>query len=592
MRGPRAFLFLTGVLVLLGLVSYGLFQLALPRYYDRFGGGNNAAAGAQIGQTVFVGLVFLTLLLICAIAPSLTAGAISGEHQRKTYDLLMATPLAPFTILAGKLGAALSYVLLILLAAVPMTSLAYVFGGVTMEDLVKAFAVMGGLAIVFSVMGLFFSALFKRTGIAVGVSYLLLGLATLGSFFIYAVVGVMRGEQPPNWLLAVNPFSALASALVEGVVLDPNSVYSGSAMTPLLWGLAGGRFDNTTLPQIPLWQYTLALYASLTLLWLFLATQLIKPVRRFQFGRVGWLLIVLVIVGVIGALVAVFAPRFIPPLRAAWIWQNATQRNIVPNGTFLEPPDWNWQIAAVAAPTAKSETRAQTEWQRTTVLKGFVRVWNPTVDAATLTLTQPLNVPISEVAQVKLRLVLQIRNQASEVCGAAGDECPVMVQLRYTDVGGQAHTFTHGFYANGKPRPGIARACLTCEDRPQNQRVNMTNWITWESPDLYDARTPEETPRTFDSITVQFAGAAYDVLLARVNVLVREGRPLDFRSRFNATPRWSYTDALPYQILNFLNQFNMGGSSRRVPGGFIIQTGPAPFIAPPTAAPLPPFKTP
>ncbi len=586
MRGPRAFLFLTGVLVLLGLVAFGLFQLAAPRYAGPFGQ-TNVAAGAMIGQTVFVGLVFLTLLLVCAIAPSLTAGAISDEHQRKTFDLLMATPLAPITILSGKLGAALSYLVLILLAALPITSLAYVFGGVTIADLFKAFVVILGFGIAFSVMGLFFSALYGRTGLAVGTSYFLLGFVVLGTLFVYAVVGVMRGEQPPTWMLALNPFSAMASTLMDGIITDPNSVYgSGSPMTPLLWGLAGGSFDGNLVLSPPLWQYTAAVYGTLTLVLFLLATQLLKPVQRFRFGKMGWLILILIILLVIAGAAAIFLPMILPTLRNAWIWNNSTQRNLVTNGTFIEPPEWNWQIEAADA----SSVKPQTEWQRTTVEKGFLRVWNPEAQNARLSVTQPLKLELPPVAMMRLRLVMQIRKHASLVCGESGEECPVMVRINYTDVSGKEHNWAQGFYANGRGNMGVPMICVPCENRAGHKRVALASWVTYESQDLFDVPTPQEMPRTLNSITVKFSGSAYDVLVARVNVLLRDGKPLDFRSRHHQRPRWDFRQAVPYWVWMFLDGRNRGGpfpmpAPRRVGP---IEVQPMIPVPQPTLAPLPP----
>lgn len=303
MRGPRAYLFLTGVLVVLGLVSFGLFQLITPRY-DSFNQ-PTVGAGAMIGQFVFVGLVFLTLMMVCALAPSLTATAISGEHQRKTFDMLMATPLAPFTILIGKLGAALSYVALIMLAALPMMSLAYVFGGVTLSDLVKAFVVIGAFALAYAVMGLFFSVLFGRTGIAIGASFVVIVFALFGTLFIYLVVTVMRGNQPPNWVLMLNPFSVLSSVLVDGVVTDPNN-FSGSDMMRVLWGLSGGRFESIATRELPLWWYAFAVYGWLTVFLFALTTQLIKPVQRFRFRPLTWVLLVFLFVAPIPITLTLF----------------------------------------------------------------------------------------------------------------------------------------------------------------------------------------------------------------------------------------------------------------------------------------------
>ncbi len=580
MRGPRAFIFLTFVLTLLGLVSYGLFQLAMPRFY----GFNqpNVAAGAMIGQTVFLGLVFLTLLLICAIAPSLTASAISGEHQRKTYDLLMATPLGSFTILSGKLGAALSFIVLILLAALPMTSMAYVFGGVTVTDLLKAFAVLAGFAIAFGVMGLFFSALFQRTGLAVGASYLLVGFAMLGTFFVYAVVGVMRGEQPPNWMLALNPISAMASVLVDGLVADQNTIFSGGApMTSVLWGLSGGRFDGNFISETPLWQFSLALYTWLTILFFALATQLVKPVRRFRFGFwmvliVGMLLMALALVAL-----AIFAPTAFSPLRAALRWQMNPEREIVVNGNFNALSQTAWQIQDSAAQGVNSLSIVETNGKRAAQL-GNVSDKETRVQ----TLSQKLALPLPDAGAVRLRVTFRLGAHALPACSREGATCPLLIQLAYTDRLGAKHTWAQGFYASGKVnrKAGAPPRCLSCETRPMHIKAPQEEWHTFETGDLFESNLSQDAPSALDEIMLRTAGTTYTVQIARVSVLVHGGRPLFYgKRRNNQYPgQWSVGSIVPHWLWSWVygDKVFIDLHQPQPLGGF-IRRAPIPVMPPP-----------
>jgi ABC-type transport system involved in multi-copper enzyme maturation permease subunit len=294
MRGARAYVFLTVTLLLLGGVSYGLYRFVLALYSPSLGGGpgNASTMGPLIGQCVFVGVVFLALALICAVVPALTASAISSEHERKTFDLLIATPLRPASILFGKLIAALSYVFLILLAAVPLVSVSFVFGGVPLNDMLQALLLLLGFALTYSVIGLFFSSWFRRTTPAVAASYLVVLLFTFITGFIYIVTAAIQRNQPPAWLLILNPFSALASALVT-----PPTIGGFSSPLPtmqLLWFIAGGRLDvfSTQLRvPTPLWYYTVSCYGWLTILLYLLSAQLVKPVGRFRVRSWAWLFI-------------------------------------------------------------------------------------------------------------------------------------------------------------------------------------------------------------------------------------------------------------------------------------------------------------
>ena len=43
------------------------------------------ASGGTIGRVLFIGIVGVELFLVTFIAPTFTAGAISGERERQTY---------------------------------------------------------------------------------------------------------------------------------------------------------------------------------------------------------------------------------------------------------------------------------------------------------------------------------------------------------------------------------------------------------------------------------------------------------------------------------------------------------------------------
>src|SRR5690606_31149931 len=98
----------------------------------------------------------IEMMLVAFIAPAFTAGAISGEREHQTYELLRTTLLAPSKLVLGKLLAALFYVLLLLLAAVPLQSIAFFFGGVAETEVILAFVILFVTALLFCTMGLYF----------------------------------------------------------------------------------------------------------------------------------------------------------------------------------------------------------------------------------------------------------------------------------------------------------------------------------------------------------------------------------------------------------------------------------------------------
>jgi hypothetical protein len=270
------------MLLLLGTVSYALYRIVLATA----SGYSPSPVSPQIGQTLFFGIAFLELMMVCFVAPAVTAGAISGEREKLTYEMLLATPLRPASILWGKLVSGLSYVFLLIFAAIPMASLVFIFGGVTPRDMVKTLVILLAVAVTFGVIGIFMSTWWGRTSRATILSYLVVLALLIGPIFFYVLVGVVQGGEPPRWILVPNPMSALFSALTPSATVDSAS--------GIFWGLGmavGGNLSVLTgsgvqagVPR-PLYHYTLPLYGAISLVLYLLATRLMQPARRW---RVSW----------------------------------------------------------------------------------------------------------------------------------------------------------------------------------------------------------------------------------------------------------------------------------------------------------------
>ncbi len=185
MRGMRAFVVMT---VYLGLMS-GFATLIYFLYISATRASTSAAAG-EIGRVLFMAIVGLELLLIIFIAPAFTAGAITGERERQTYDLLKTTLLAGPSFVIGKLESALGYILLLLLAAIPLQSIAFLFGGVSELELVLSFVILTVSAIALGTVGIYFSAIMQRTLSASVRAYTVTLVVTFG---IPLVLGVLLG---------------------------------------------------------------------------------------------------------------------------------------------------------------------------------------------------------------------------------------------------------------------------------------------------------------------------------------------------------------------------------------------------------------
>jgi len=112
--------------------------------------------------------VFLTtqLVLGALVIPAFTAGAISGERERGTYELLYTTLLSPFAIVFSKVTASVSYIILLLVSSAPAACVLYLLGGVEFGAIVKAYLMTLCALVTASILCLQQSMRARRTSVA------------------------------------------------------------------------------------------------------------------------------------------------------------------------------------------------------------------------------------------------------------------------------------------------------------------------------------------------------------------------------------------------------------------------------------------
>ncbi len=278
MRGNRGFVVLT---VYLGLMS--LFTILLYLAYTASTANVYGPSSQIAGKVVFAGLVGIELFLVCFIAPAFTSGAISGERERQTYELLRTTLLPARSLVMGKLTSALSFIVLLLFAAVPLQSLAFLLGGVAPEEVMISLVVLLVTALASGSAGIFFSAVMRRTLGASVLTYAsalvaVLGLPLLMITFIPAYdifFGGYYGSSPSPLLQAILVYgfgvlvclNPLATALFTEMILVSEQSALGMSFT-----LSNGSTIPLVSPWIP---YTfICLFFSLVLI--LITIQLVK----------------------------------------------------------------------------------------------------------------------------------------------------------------------------------------------------------------------------------------------------------------------------------------------------------------------------
>ncbi len=175
MRGRRAFVVLTiYLLAMSGLISlvYAAYASAAATPYG--------PDPSQAGKVVFAVVIGVQGVLVLFIGPAFTAAAITGERERQTYELLQTTLLTPRWFVVGKLMSALSYILLLTVASIPLQSIAFLLGGLSFTELVVGQLLLAVTAVAFALYGLYCSSIMRTT--------LASSVATFGGT-LFAVVG-------------------------------------------------------------------------------------------------------------------------------------------------------------------------------------------------------------------------------------------------------------------------------------------------------------------------------------------------------------------------------------------------------------------
>ncbi len=292
MRGIRA----PVLLFIATAITIGIGLLILGPQWEDANYGDVSTVGlhmAEMGHSLFVGLMIVEGILCALIAPALTAGAISIEREQQTLELLLLTRLSSANLVLGKLLSSLSFALIILLCGLPVGAISFLLGGVDPAQFIWSLAVIFSVIIIFGAIGIYCSARFSKTTTAVVMSYVIclawLGLVPLGMKMmelfsegnsdIFLQLGLTIGVMLTLALVPATILSVLLTLIVRtrvprvvnlslyGVsaigicallylpnaldVLDPNMLMLGNpiaAMVMLLMDTTTSTFEGSSLP--------------------------------------------------------------------------------------------------------------------------------------------------------------------------------------------------------------------------------------------------------------------------------------------------------------------------------------------------------
>jgi len=210
--------------------------------------------------------------LIAFITPGLTAGAISGERERQTLNILLTTQQSSTSIIVSKLLSSLAFLVLMVVSSLPLYSLVFLYGGVSPKMVLIAFGLHLLTMLMIGSLGILFSTIIRKTMVATITTYGVMLFFVVGTALLY----VLFGEIVYN--LAQNPSGSSQSQRwlpYFFLILNPGIV--------MVESFDAGSFEYT-LQRLgitwPLWKGFTLFYIGISILALFVSIMRLRPRMR------------------------------------------------------------------------------------------------------------------------------------------------------------------------------------------------------------------------------------------------------------------------------------------------------------------------
>ncbi|MCH8333847.1 hypothetical protein IIC65_07935 [Candidatus Sumerlaeota bacterium] len=165
---------LSGVSCILMFISYPSDEVDLRNMIQRVG---------SIGSTLFIGMAIVEGVVAIIIAPMLTSGLATAEKEKDTFDFLRVTTLRARTFVGGCLLTTACFLLLVFSCTLPILGLTFIFGGVSMEQILSLNIVLFLVAMAVSSWGIFNSTNYRRSRSVRGSIVLVLMAGFIGLLF-------------------------------------------------------------------------------------------------------------------------------------------------------------------------------------------------------------------------------------------------------------------------------------------------------------------------------------------------------------------------------------------------------------------------
>lgn len=158
---------------------------------------------------------FIEFVMVALIVPAITSGAIAGEREKQTLDILLTTKMTPWRIVSGKLLSSIAIIMLLIISSFPILSLVFAFGGVTLSQLILMAFIMIVSASYIGSLSIMFSSILKKTSTASVASYGAVMIIYLGTAIVVGGAYLVKQNMLSVRLNQIEPdISAISTLLL------------------------------------------------------------------------------------------------------------------------------------------------------------------------------------------------------------------------------------------------------------------------------------------------------------------------------------------------------------------------------------------
>ena len=249
--------------------------------------------------TLFVVLASFEAGFICLLTPVLTAGSITMEREKQTFDVLLSTRLTPWQIITGKYWASILQILLLIISGLPIYSLVFIYGGVSFFQALAVMITIIVVSMFIASLGILASATRQKTIAANVTTFAMMALFFVGTIFVVLITAgiadAINSSNNYNGIYTnytVGPFAFILYMNPGALIIDVFFNVFGVSFLGIDFGMGELIADITNFSAnnffLKYWSIiSIIVLLALSYLFLRLAAKAIDPLkaRRFVYGK-------------------------------------------------------------------------------------------------------------------------------------------------------------------------------------------------------------------------------------------------------------------------------------------------------------------